>query len=62
MTHEQALQWIENHCSLHRHFEVLYVVAGYRVSITDDSGASIQAAYGETLLKAIEELSKHYEP
>lgn len=53
---EQRLQWIEDHLTLHRDVELLYVVDGYQVTLLDTTpGRPYEREYlGETLRDAID--------
>ena len=37
---DQLLSWIEEHSTLHTSVEILYVVDGYEVSVTNDNPRS----------------------
>lgn len=54
-----ALAWVENHTTLHKQVEILYVVDGYQVTITYDSELFLGPWHGETVLLAIQEAMKH---
>lgn len=52
---EVRMQWLEDHLTLHKQVELLYVVDGYEVTTMDDSKPGSERVYrGETLRDAID--------
>lgn len=56
LSDEARLQWMEDHLSLHKDVELLYVVDGYDLTLLDTTpGMSGERVYhGETLRDAID--------
>ena len=52
MTPEQAIQWIEDHTTLHMSVEFLYVVDGYELTMMYDSNPVYKPFHGETIVAA----------
>lgn len=56
MNDESRLQWLEDHLTLHKDVELLYVVDGYQVTLLDTTPnkPGEQEFLGETLRDAID--------
>lgn len=54
-TDAERLDWLERNHTLHTEVEITYVVDGYEVEVTDESGRALsESHHGRTLRDAID--------